>query len=180
MNVTKITRALAVAAATLTLGTSSAFASIIGDSVNVTYYFPSSSNVYQDLGTQTISSSGDTYAFSPYFDLLITDNQFKVIFKTTTSWTVAPFNGFVVKDLTKNFSAPYVLDSATNMAGLTNSRITFGGNTVSVNWNGLAFNPTTSVVLDTAVPEPTTVVLLGIGLLGVASFRRKSVKSNNA
>jgi hypothetical protein len=38
----------------------------------------------------------------------------------------------------------------------------------------------TSLIPEAAVPEPTTVALFGLGLLGVAASRRKSAKSKNA
>jgi hypothetical protein len=38
----------------------------------------------------------------------------------------------------------------------------------------------TSLLPEATVPEPTTVVLLSLGLLGVAASRRKSAKSKNA
>lgn len=181
MKITKIKSFLAVVATTaITFGAGSAFAGIIGDNVNVTYYYPSSSSVYQNLGNQVISSAGNTYSFYPYFDLVITDSQFTVNFKNTTRWNPASFNGFVVTDLTKNFSGAYSLDGSSNMAGLTNANLSFGGNTVAVNWQGLAFSQATKVVLDAAVPEPTSVALLGLGLFGVVASRRKSTQSKNA
>lgn len=168
---------LAIAAAG-TLGMSSAVAGVIGDTVNVTYYFPDSATVYSDLGTQIVSGAGATYNFGGYFDVLVTDTQIIAKnFKQTSSWTFASFNGFKVTDLTKNFSTTYSVDGATVMSGLTNANITNGGNFVSVNWNGLPFDPSTQVVLSSAsaVPEPESYVMLltGLGLMGFMIRRRK-------
>jgi hypothetical protein len=38
----------------------------------------------------------------------------------------------------------------------------------------------TSLIPEAAVPEPTTVALFGLGLLGFAASRRKSANSKNA
>lgn len=155
----------------------SAFAGISGDTVNATYYYPDSSSLYQDLGTQVISGLGNTYNFDGYFDLLVTDTQ--IIAKNfifASYWSPSDFNGFKVTDLTKNFSSIYQVDSATTMAGLTNANLSTAGNSFSVNWQGLSFNQDTQVVLNavSAVPEPETygMMLAGLGLMGFMVRRR--------
>jgi hypothetical protein len=170
-----------VALATMALGMDSAFAGNIGDTVNVTYYFPDSASPYQDLGTQVISGAGNTFNFAGYFDVVVTDNQiFAQNFAFTSMWSPASFSGFVVTDLTQNFTSPYTVDVGTTMSGLTNANIMSSGNSVSVNWQGLSFDQSTVVELTAggaAVPEPATVALFGFGLIAVAASRRKSAKN---
>ena len=163
--------------ATGTLGMGSAFAGTNGDTVNVTYYFPDNTSIYMDMGTHVVSGLGATYTLPGYFDLHVTDTQiFADNFAFDSSWNTTAFNGFKVTDLTKNFSATYSVDGSNTMAGLTAGNITYGGNSISVNWGGLNFATNTVAVLNvSAVPEPDTYAMLfaGLGLLGFMA-RRKS------
>jgi len=56
----------------------------------------------------------------------------------------------------------------------TSTQIALTNNGFTINQGGGALN------FSSAVPEPTTVALLGLGLLGVAASRRKSAKNKNA
>lgn len=143
-----------------------------GDTVNVKYYYPNTFTQIDDFGTQVVSGSGATFV-TPNFNISVTDSQIIVTnFHDGGWWSSADFNGFVVTDLTKNFSA-YALDPASTMVGLSNANVTNLANSVSVNWQGLAIYPSPVVILN-AVPEPETYAMLlaGLGLIGVVSRRR--------
>ena len=163
----------------ISLVSTAAHAGLNGDTVNVKYYFPNSSSVYQDLGTQVVDSSGAVFNFMGYFSLNVSDTQIKAYdFVFSSYWTPSPFNGFVVTNLTNSFSGGYTVDPSTTMSGLTNPNVTLmSPNSVGVNWNGLSFNEKTVVTLNavSAVPEPETYALMlaGLGLVGTIARRRK-------
>lgn len=93
------------------------------------------------------------------------------------------FNGFILTDV--NGTIPdftsVTINALSTLAGFDSSRIFFDANTIRINFVGLPFGTNNILSLDVAVvPEPTTIALLGLGLLGVTASRRKSVKSKNA
>lgn len=95
-----------------------------------------------------------------------------------------------VDDRSTFFGIPYGTDSTVDYT-LTWAPATFSygnGGKLSVDLNDLSFvrngslnlGGTVTLVSASQVPEPTTVALLGLGLLGFAASRRKSAKSKNA
>jgi hypothetical protein len=159
--------------------TTGAHASLIGDSIIATGYllspttatigagneFSISNLVFFDFGASTLTittpnsnqgvSWGDigSYVFSG-FD------------STITNVTVASNMGFGT-DLTNDFS--FTAHSIT---------LDFDGGSTQNKNSQLVFNIATTPAA--VVPEPTTVALVGLGLLGFAASRRKSANSKNA
>jgi len=127
---------------------------------------------YADDGTQTFSVGPTSISYSASgYD------------PAGATYAGAAFNGFDFTGLT--FSSGESLAGfmlTTDIPGLTDSDVTFGSNFIEINMTGVAVNgdftltliPGTSTV---TTPEPSTLLLLGAGLLALVGFTRKKANA---
>lgn len=168
----------------------SAHASFWGQTVQATYYFPDVGTVFDQQ--QAVVGAGVEFTNFPTNDprtnVDFSANNILITYNSDGAWTSAAFNGEFFDSLTPMPSIMAVtINGSTNMVGLDASRISFTENSVSINWNNLAFNTGTIVSLDVSfreqiqVPVPTMgplaliLLTLLIATLGVFGIRRKRI-----
>lgn len=154
-----------------------------GQTVHLTYEFPNQGTIYNGNAYDLLVGPGFEINNFPSPDHVVnvdfSDTNILTTFNFSSTFTPTAFNGFHVFDglgLIPAFTS-VTINPATTLAGLDGSRISFDADNIWVNWQGLAFNTETVVSIDltgAAVPEPTTLVLLGSGIIGVVSRRRRS------
>lgn len=181
MNSMKSLVAAGFAAAALVAAPAAHSAPFWGETVNYTYYFPTSGNTYgySDNGNVVVGAGVEVANMvDNVASMDISDTNIRVDFRADSNFVGSAFNGWVLTDVLSSIDAftSVTIDAITNMAGFSSSNISFDADHIRVNWQGLSFNRDTVVSLTvnsgSKIPEPSALILMGLGLLGAAGVAR--------
>lgn len=148
---------------------------LAGDTVGLTYDFPTVSTVYNNLGTVTVPG-GFTSIVDGFVNVDVNDANI-VVTVPTIGFSAGDFNGFVLTDYSNSPITSVSIDPASTLSGFTAAGLSWTSNQIFVNWEGISFDPGV-LTLDISggggsVPEPATWLLLGSSLVGLAAWRKR-------
>lgn len=187
---TRVRKALMALA--LALPAAAGAQSFDGSTLTYQYYFPNSTTPYPaaDNGPFVVGPGIEvTNVADGVATLDVSGSNIFIDFVSTSFWGTTTFNGWVLSDETDNLAAilGVSIDPATNMSGFSLSNVSFTGDAITVNWQGLSFTDSTVVSLnvdfgDTVVPEASTwaMMLLGFGVAGFMLRRGRKPKLTTA
>lgn len=180
------TKILGLLAVGLLAGPLTASASLVGREFTAGYYVPDNATLYPSASfspaTFSVGEGVETVGLVEDVTTLSTDltaDSLSVTFNTRLIdpvWTNFEFNGIIFNATLPHGITAASVDAVTTLAGFDNSRVTFDANRILLNWANLAYDSGTAVKINFAfsrVPEPGTLALLGLGLLGLVMSRRK-------
>ena len=180
--------------ATLLFMSINAQADFMTQDIELSYRFPTTESVptNNQFVTQFTVGSGDEgisgFAFDPQINVDVSDTNIELVFEIDTNFggTVDIFNGWRFNDLGDTIEAivGVTLGSNTNLNVLRGDfdpdvDITFDPDSVFVNMDGLFVFAGSVLSLDvsfdqaTSAAEPGTLMLLGLGILGLTWRRRR-------
>ncbi|MFC0385665.1 PEP-CTERM sorting domain-containing protein [Muricoccus vinaceus] len=178
----------------LLAGAAPARADFIGQAFTPTYEFPVAGAAYGPSSWSpasfTVGAGVETTGLIEGVTSIATDfSAARLVLVLSTdlvspTWSSVPFNGPVFTSGSNLGITGAVVDAlATTLAGFDDSRVSFTGNEVRINWNGLSYITGSQVAVDftfsqnpVSVPEPSTLALFGLGLLGLGAARARAMR----
>lgn len=181
----------------MVLAGNAARAGLLGSTLSWQYYaFGGAYTGTESAGTFVDNgSTGGTFiggGNETYFDIIADNSSITFNYSdlnagdgswTTSDLSLAPtiHNGIAVNMVSGPAITSVTIDPATTMAGFDMSRISYTASQIQVDWQNLAYSPTTIVKLDiNQVPEPSTFALLAAGCIGLFVYRRQMTGSKRS
>jgi hypothetical protein len=140
---------------------------LLGETVGYQYLFPDQSTVLYQAPDFVVGAGVELPAlYFPPIDVAtldVSDQNILLDFYAAGTNGVTAFSGFRLHDALGAIPAftTVTLNAATNMAGLTNARVTFDADNIYVNLQGLSYNELTIVSIDVGSNEVGAVPLPG-------------------
>jgi len=181
----KKTKTIYLALLTVLLSPMAANADLIGSNVDANYHFDDLGDIIA-TGSTTVSGvieweSGESIMLGIFESIDFTGSTiiFDYLADACCSYnTSGTYNGYTFEFDAGVLSDLVGLSFAANAYGYVDSMLSWSGDTLFVNWRGAPITDVPGVTIElsfASVPEPGTLALLGIGLVGMAARRRKKV-----
>jgi hypothetical protein len=184
---TKMKKLLLVAAVVFLSGLGGqARAELLGSVIDISAFFPTTNNLFEDGGNRTVSGAieypaGTFPSYNPSWQIDVTDSQ--IIITNTTPLTGFPFqpgsfNGFIMTVLSGPTLTSAVADASSGFFPVGLAIV--GGDQLQINFQGVNASNATSLssIIDvnttSAVPEPATWAMMLLGFAGLAFAFRAS------
>ncbi len=167
----------------VTLASGSALADLNNANVTVNYLYPEINDIYEVLGTGTVTSAGFTVNSFGQHNYTVYPSEIDLtnVSGGNINFTAADFNGYglVVNSGGTPITGVTLLYS--DVPGFTLSDVTFDGTDVWLNMEGLTTSPGLDLQLGLqfgggTVPEPSSLLLLGSGVAAIFGFVRKKLR----
>jgi len=115
--------------------------------VDVTYYFPTINDLYNDYGVATIGSGVEYPNLDGFYSLNVYKTKLVITFSDFVTWSTASFNGFVGTSLTNGATLTrpaYFISSTVDTKLMT---LTSNSTSITLNWQGVYFTPADILVI---------------------------------
>jgi hypothetical protein len=177
----KINAAVILGALTFAaLGTHSAHASLIGDTVSVRFLYPDAATTLHDHGTFTITGT-ESFADGGAVSIAFGSSTITLTNLVPGAFASVPFLGYDIQLISGAPFSNVVIDPLSSSAFATGTVLTFSSNDIKINFAatcGSCAGGETIVLnltdVTAAVPEPSTwaMMILGFAGVGFMAYRR--------